>query len=90
MTPKQPPRQPPASEPAPQAAPESAREDDLEPEASGEAEVTSEEAADPYDELWDPDMDTRPERIKRTKTRPRSAAGSRGRPAPKGRRRQEA
>lgn len=90
MTPKQPPRQPPASEPAPQAAPESAREGDLEPEVSGEAEVTSEEEADPYDELWDPDMDTRPERIKRTKAPRRPAPGSRGRPTPKGRRRQEA
>ena len=96
MTPKQPPRQPPAPvpEPAPHAAsepaPEAAREDELDTEASPGAEATSEEEADPYDELWDPDMDTRPERIKRTKARQRSVPGSRGRPAPKGRRREEA
>ncbi|MGE5848652.1 MAG: hypothetical protein ACM362_00830 [Candidatus Methylomirabilota bacterium] len=96
MTRKQPPRQPPApaSEPtphaAPETAPETASEAEQETEASTGAEVTSEEEADPYDELWDPDMDTRPVRIKRTKVRQRSAPGSRGRPAPKGRRRDEA
>jgi len=30
----------------------------------------SEEVPEPYEDLWDPDMDTRPERIRRTKARP--------------------
>lgn len=29
------------------------------------------EESDPFDELWDPDMDTRPERIRRTRARTR-------------------
>jgi len=83
MTPKQPPRRTRPPEPAPEAAPlaapqavpepapRAATEDEPEPEASAGAEGTpEEEAADPYDDLWDPDMDTRPERIKKTKARP--------------------
>jgi hypothetical protein len=85
MTAKRPPRQP-----APNATPQAAPEDELKAEASPEAEETPEEEADPYDALWDPNMDTRPERIKRTKARQRPDLRSRGRPAPKGRRRDEA
>ena len=95
MTPKQPPRHPrapvpqPAPERPPEGAPHTAPEDELGTEASTEAAATSEEEADPYDELWDPNMDTRPERIKRTKVRQRSVPGSRGRSTPKGRRRED-
>ena len=101
MTPKQPPRRTRPPEPVPEAAPHAApqavpepaplaaTEDEPEPEASAGAEGTPEEEADPYDDLWDPDMDTRPERIKKTKARLRSDPKSRGRPAPKGRRREE-
>lgn len=35
-----------------------------------QASSPSEEGPEPYDDLWDPDMDTRPERIRRTKARP--------------------
>lgn len=97
MTPKQPPPRTRPPEPAPEAArqavPEpvshAAMEDEPEPETSAGAEGTPEEAADPYDDLWDPNMDTRPERIKKTKARLKSDLKSRGRPAPKGRRREE-
>jgi hypothetical protein len=89
MTPKPPPRQPPAPEREAEAAPQAAPQDDPETQASPGVEATTEEEADPYDELWDPDMDTRPERIKRTKARQRPVPGSRGRPAPKGRRRDD-
>ncbi len=34
--------------------------------------------SDPFDELWDPDMDTRPERIRRTRARTRPEAHTRG------------
>jgi len=62
------------------------REDEAEAEATREDEA----AAEPYDDLWDPDMDTRPERIKRTKTRPKLAPRGRGRSMPRGKRREEA
>jgi hypothetical protein len=102
MTPKQPPRRTRPPEPAPEAAPLAAPQAVPEPAPraatyppphpgapGGAAPTPEEEAADPYDDLWDPDMDTRPERIKKTKARLRSDPKSRGRPAPKGRRREE-
>ena len=52
--------------------------------------ATVPEGPDPYDDLWDPDMDTRPERIKRTKARPKMDSRSRGRVPPRGKRREEA
>ncbi len=62
------------------------------PEEEPEVGTTQEDEAssDPYDDLWDPDMDTRPERIKRTKARTRPDARGRGRSAPRGKRRDEA
>ena len=39
-------------------------------EGPPQAASPSEEGSDPYDVLWDSDMDTRPERIRRTKARP--------------------
>ena len=62
----------------------------LEDESEAEATQEDEAPAEPYDDLWDPDMDTRPERIKRTKTRPRLDPRGRGRSAPRGKRREEA
>jgi len=47
-----------------------APEDELQQAAS-----RSEEAPDPYDDLWDPNMDTRPARIRRTKARPLRSKG---------------
>jgi hypothetical protein len=73
----------------PEPASHAATEDEPEPEASAGAGGTPEEEADPYDDLWDPNMDTRPERIKKTKARLKSDLKSRGRPATKGRRREE-
>lgn len=79
MMPKPPRHQPPISEPEPAGTP-APPEEELESATPGEDEPP----ADPYDDLWDPDMDTRPEKIKRTKARPR------GRPSPRGRRKEEA
>jgi hypothetical protein len=45
------------------------------------------EEPDPFDELWDPDMDTRPERIRRTRARMRPEARTRGGGLPRGKRR---
>jgi hypothetical protein len=45
------------------------------------------EEPDPFDELWDPDMDTRPERIRRTRARMRPEARTRGGGPPRGKRR---
>jgi hypothetical protein len=85
MMEKPPPRQPstPGSEPG--TGPTA-------PEEEPEAGMTEEDQAssDPYDDLWDPDMDTRPERIKRTKARSKSEPRGRGRSAPRGKRREEA
>jgi hypothetical protein len=44
--------------------------------------------SDPYDDLWDPDMDTRPERIRKTKARSRTETRPRGGPPPRGKRRE--
>ena len=62
------------------------------PAPEGEPEVKTQEdeaSSDPYDDLWDPDMDTRPERIKRTKARARPDVRGRGRSAPRGKRKEE-
>jgi hypothetical protein len=72
----------PDSEPGDGPAPP---EDELESKPTEEDEVSP----DPYDDLWDPDMDTRPERIKRTKARPKVEPRGRGRSAPRGRRKEE-
>ncbi len=81
---QKPPRQPATPEPEP-ASVSPLPEEDVESAAPVEGEAEAGEGPDPYDDLWDPDMDTRPERIKRTpKARPR------GRGAPRGKRRDEA
>jgi hypothetical protein len=72
----------PESEPGGGTAP---REHELEAETT-EADEASPE---PYEDLWDPDMDTRPERIKRTKARPKLDPRGRGRSASRGKRREE-
>jgi len=84
MMEKPPPRRPPIPDAGAGASP-------TPPEEEPEAATTEEDEAssDPYDELWDPDMDTRPERIKRTKTRPKLDSRGRGRSAPRGRRKEE-
>ncbi len=50
---------------------------------AAEAETGEEHEPDPYDELWDPDMDTRPVRIRKTRARrefrPKGGAPGRGR-----------
>jgi len=48
-----------------------------EPEAPA-SEAAEAEVAEPYEDLWDPDTDTRPERIRRTK-KPRLDPRARGR-----------
>lgn len=87
------PRPPHPSTPDPErAGGPASHEDGLEataPEPEGD-EAASIEGSDPYDDLWDPDMDTRPERIKRTKARPKMDSRSRGRIPPRGKRREEA
>ena len=45
--------------------------------------------ADPFDDLWDPDMDTRPERIRKTKVRSRVDSRTRGRSSPRVKKREE-
>ena len=55
-------------------------------EGAGIPEV-SVENPDPFDELWDPDMDTRPERIRRTRSRTRPEPRTRGGGPPRGKRR---
>jgi hypothetical protein len=54
-------------------------------DASGsDAEV---EEPDPFDELWDPDMVTRPERIRRTRAKTRPDVRTRVGGPPRGKRR---
>ena len=48
------------------------------------------EDPDPFDELWDPNMDTRPERIRRTRSRTRPEPRTRGGGPPRGKRRDAA
>ncbi len=89
MTEKSPPRRHPRPNPEEAGGP-AAGEDALEATPPEEREAPADEASDPYDDLWDPDMDIRPERIKRTKTRPKTDSRSRGRTPPRGKRREEA
>ncbi len=84
MMEKPPPRRPPIPDPEPESGP-APLEDELKAETAEENEASP----DPYDDLWDPDMDTRPERIKRTKTRPKLDSRGRGRSTPRGKRREE-
>lgn len=60
----------------------------MESEAAEEAAAGQDEAADPYDNLWDPDMDTRPVRIRKTKARPRVDSRGKGGAPPRGKRRE--
>lgn len=72
------PRDPVAAPPTPEAGLDSL---DREPQ---DAASPADEGTDPYDDLWDPNMDTRPERIRRTRARPPRPKG----PA-RGKRREE-
>jgi hypothetical protein len=47
-------------------------------EEDGTGTAAPVEEPDPFDELWDPDMDTRPERIRQTRTRTRGDGPPRG------------
>jgi hypothetical protein len=85
MMEKPPPGRPPIPDPEPAGGP-ARPEDELD---AGTAEG-DETPADPYDDLWDPDMDTRPERIKRTHTRPKLDSRGRGRSPARGKRKEEA
>ncbi len=81
MIDKKPPRQPAASRPD---EPEGTEEQPVAPgqEDRAEADPSSTEVPegpDLYEDLWDPDMDTRPARIRRTRARARSAASTKGR-----------
>ena len=60
-----------------------------EPEFADAAQELAQPGAepDPYDDLWDPDMDIRPERIRKTKARSRIETRTRGGPPPRGKRR---
>ncbi len=87
MTQKSPPRHPSTSDPvhAGQAPPS---EDEPEPAEAAQGSAEPGEDPDPYDDLWDPDMDTRPERIRKTKARSRTESRIRGGPPPRGKRRE--
>lgn len=87
MMEKPPSRQPSTPEPG-RAREGSPREEELEPADAAQAPAEPDEGSDPYDDLWDPDMDTRPERIRKTKARSRPDARPKGGPAPRGRRRE--
>ena len=84
MMEKPPPARPPIPDSEPGSGP-APPEDELEAKTTEEDETSP----DPYDDLWDPDMDTRPERIKKTKARPKLDSRGRGRSAPRGKRREE-
>ena len=86
---KPPPRQPPPSDPG-RAGQGSSREEELEPADAAREPEAPDEGSDPYDDLWDPDMDTRPERIRKTKARSRTESRTRGGPPPRGKRREGA
>ena len=76
MADKSPRYETPTPDPGPKGGAAS-REQEAESAAIQEGELPPE----PYDDLWDPDMDTRPERIKRTKARSNVDSRSRGRPS---------
>lgn len=86
---KSPPPHPPISDPG-RGLEGSPREEELEPAGPPQEPAETDEATDPYDELWDPDMDTRPERIRKTKARSRTDSRPKGGPPPRGRRREGA
>ncbi len=86
MATKFPPHRMPTPEPPPdeeRPLPEEAMKPAAEEAGAGEAQTGEEHEADPYDALWDPDMDTRPERIRKTRARrefrPKGGAPGRGR-----------
>ena len=56
-------------------------------EEDGTAPAAPAEEPDPFDELWDPDMVTRPERIRRTRAKTRPDVRTRGGGPPRGKRR---
>ncbi len=66
-----------------QSLPDEAVQPAAENAEAAETEEGEEHEPDPYDELWDPDMDTRPERIRKTRARrefrPKGGASGRGR-----------
>ena len=72
---------PPASPPQ-----EDAAEAAVPAESAGEP--VEEPTPDPYDELWDPDMDIRPVRIRKTRVKSRTDIRPRGGGSPFGRRRE--
>jgi hypothetical protein len=81
----------PGSEPpATSSFPEDVQEAAALGEPVGEAAEKPAEELDPdtYDELWDPDMDTRPERIRKTRVRSKADTRPRGGGIPRGKRRE--
>ena len=56
--------------------------------AESAGEPIEEQTPDPYDELWDPDMDIRPVRIRKTRVKSRTDIRPRAGGAPFGRRRE--
>lgn len=89
MTQRPPPRHPQTSDPD-HGGGVTPRQDEPETEDSAQGPVEPGEEPDPYDDLWDPDMDTRPERIRKTKARSRTESRTRGGPPPRGKRREGA
>jgi hypothetical protein len=59
-----------------------------EPDGEAAEKPAEEPDPDPYDELWDPDMDTRPERIRKTRIRSKADTRPRGGGIPHGKRRE--
>jgi hypothetical protein len=63
--------------------PEEAMTPSAEDAEAVETETGEEHESDPYDALWDPNMDTRPERIRKTRARrefrPKGGGPGRGR-----------
>jgi hypothetical protein len=63
--------------------PEAAMTPSAEDAEAVETETGEEHDSDPYDALWDPNMDTRPERIRKTRARrefrPKGGGPGRGR-----------
>jgi hypothetical protein len=86
MTTKLPPHLTPTPEPLPheeRPLPNEARQPAVENADAAEIEEGEEHEPDRYDELWDPNIDTRPERIRKTRARrefrPKGGAPGRGR-----------
>ena len=89
MTQKPPPRHPSTSDPG-RVGEETPREGEPEPAEAAQVSAELGVEPDPYDDLWDPDMDTRPERIRKTKARLRTDPRTRGGLSPRGKRREGA